>query len=198
MIYYYGNEKDFSHFANDILNYDSNASIIVIDPEIFETPSLILLSDKDTEYLRSLERVNVILVESLLELFELLESTIRGEPNILTSTETKILGFYGVFLFIFKSKLGDGDYSAQSLNALFNLFYNLSFYRGMRIYITDNGNGSGYKNGSVPLIWNFTLPNTKNDSDSVKQNGEITEDKGRKPLYVPFRLVISKWIQEII
>lgn len=204
MIYYYQNDISFLEFASKLSKDGVESSIIIMDPVLYNSTFELVPKFATVENLHQMEHVNVILIEKISELTDLLEQTIRGNLGpLLNSSVVGIFDFFLEFLnfgtTIQTSYFLDyKDYSAKTLNYICNLLYNVSYYRGVNIYISDTGNEltrleEPTKVSKHPSIWNRMLPNTT----SLQTQNDIGNELEKSIVQVPLKLVLSKWIQEV-
>ncbi|CAH2353692.1 hypothetical protein CLIB1423_12S00826 [[Candida] railenensis] len=206
MIYYYQNDIPFIEFANKLSSNGVESSIIIMDPALYNSSFELEPKFATVKNTHQMEHVNVILIEKLSELTDLLEQTIRGKSGPLFSSS--IVGIFDIFsgFLSFGTAIETSyfldykDYSAKTLNYICNLLYNVSYYRGVNIYISDRGNELITLDEPTlisrhPLIWNSKLPST--NTTSLQKENDIDNELKKSVVEVPLEFVLSKWISEV-
>lgn len=175
MVVYTG-AKPFANFADLVLSQKATATIVVVDPDMFDSFEFELGPSPTVGYINQVHNTNVVLIDTWQELCDLLQATIRGNCNIFQGSS--LIGIYGPIkyfldmtgttLFIDTHRL-----SAQTLNHLFSLLYNIEFYCDVKVLWAEEDDN-----------W-----------DRVEIANTDADCSADDPNLIPITMISSKWIE---
>lgn len=208
---------DLTAHANDI---EIQRTILVADNKLFESSNgnKERLINPSLSYLRRLDSISVVNVDSISELLNFLYVLCSPLPQEgVSETKHRIIVIYGLLEKLAKSLLtisnddGESFYEKDQNTALFinhvcHNLYNMSFFNNWKIYLGDPRNIDLEKHlkhwGYDQYLWNLNIPNTNRtlkSFDDLHNSGSFGSDIEKTIVdnAVPLGLVLSKWMVPI-
>lgn len=180
MVLYTG-AKSLATFADLVVSQKSTATILIVDPNIFDSFKFELGLSPNVRYINQVHNTNVVLIDTWQELCDLLLATIRGNCEVFQGSS--LIGIYGLIKYILNVNsitettlfIGTHRVSAQTLNHLFSLLYNIEFYCDVKVLCAEEDD-----------IWDRAeIANTDADCSADDPN------------LIPISMISSKWIERL-
>lgn len=177
----YTGAKPFATFADLVVSQKATATIVIVDPNIFDSFEFELSPWPTVGYINQVHNTNVVLIDTWQELCDLLLATIRGKCDIFR--DSSLIGIYGPIKYFLNMKsitettlfIDTHRLSAQTLNHLFSLLYNIEFYCDVKVLWAEEDDS-----------WDRAeIANTDADCSA--------ED----PNLIPITMISSKWIERL-